>query len=108
MRLGTTRHSKGCVMLVFMRFGILLPNTFSFVDGSTVALLINKYKWSNSRMTMRETLHAQLYASGRCWILINNHVGSPMVVHSPIRDDPYFIGNKITINWIMSLWDLVD
>ena len=38
-----------------------------------------------------------------CWILSNSHVGPPMVVHGQIRDDPDFIRNKITINWILSL-----
>ena len=51
------RHSKGCVMLVFARFGIVLPN-FSFASGSMVERLINKYEWSDNRMMMRETLHA--------------------------------------------------
>ena len=73
-----------------------------------VARLINKYKWSNNRTMIRETLHAQSCASRRYWILANNHVGLPMVVHGLISDDPNFIGNKITINLILSLWDLAD
>ena len=102
MSLGTTRHSKGCVMLVSMRFGIVLPN-FSFTGGSTVTRLINKYEWSNSKMMTRKTLHAQPCASGRCWMFVHNHVGPSMVLYGLIRDDPDFIDNKITINWILSL-----
>ena len=50
-------------------------------------------------MIMRETLHAQPCASGRCWTLVHNHIGPLMVVHDLIRSDPDFIRNKILIIW---------
>ena len=32
-----------------------------------------------------------------CWTFIHNHIGPPMMVHSPIRSDSDFIINKMLI-----------